>query len=75
MKKIRFTREWAGCYTYEYYTIEKEECHLGGGQNYWYCDQLAKGKPFRTLKGVKRAIELKEKNGLSRGLLEECSDM
>lgn len=75
MKKIRLTREWTGCYSYNHFIIQKEECHLGGSQNYWYCDQLAKYKPFRTLKGVRRAIELKEKNELSRGLLEECSDM
>jgi hypothetical protein len=72
---IKLTKEYAGYYTYKHYTIEKEECHLGGSQNYWYCDQLAKNKPFRTLKGIKLAIELKEKNELSRGLLEECSDI
>lgn len=72
---IRLTREWSGCYSYEHYIIQKDECHLGGSQNYWYCDQVAKGKPFRTLKGVKRAIELKQKRELTQTLLEECSDM
>lgn len=72
---IKLTREWSGCYSYNHFIIQKEECHLGGSQNYWYCDQLAKDKPFRTLKGVKKAIELKLDGKLTRMVLEECGDM
>ena len=72
---IKLTRQWAGCYTYKHFTIEKDQSHLMGSQDYWWCDQVAKGRPFRTLKGVKQAIELKEKGQLSSMLLEECLDM
>lgn len=75
MKKIKLQREWSGCYTYEHYTIEKEECCLGGSKCYWYCDQLATGTQFRTLKGVRKALELKLKGQLTSVALEECSDM
>ena len=61
MSKIRLTKvEDAryGCkarYEWEGHDIEADDCCLGGGCCYWYCETLFKGSQFRTLKGLKKS--------------------
>lgn len=43
-------------YEWEGYTIERDASCLSGGVKYWYCDLFKNGQ-FRTLKGVKKAIQ------------------
>ena len=45
------TYEWEG------HIIERDDACLSGGNLYWYCDTLFKGRQFRTLKGIRKAIE------------------
>jgi hypothetical protein len=81
MTKIKLTRiENAGykckaVYEWNGHTIEGDDVALYGGKCYWYCDTLFKGRAFRTLKGLKKAIELKVENKLTNWQLEECEDM
>ena len=66
--KCRATYEWEG------HIIEGDDVALGGGCRYWYCETLFKDRQFRTLKGLKRAIQLKVEGKLTNWLLSECED-
>ena len=67
--KCHATYEWEG------HIIEADATtHFNGG-HIWYCDTLFKGTMFRTLKGLKRAIALKQLGRLTKGALEICEEM
>lgn len=67
--KCRATYEWNG------HIIEGDDIGFSGGGCYWYCKDLFGLKGFRTLKGLRKAIELKVENKLNVYNLEECCDM
>lgn len=64
-----------GCHaTYEWEGHEIEgdtDTNFNGGY-IWHCESLFKGIMFRTLKGLKRAIALKQLGRLTKGRLEIC---
>ena len=67
--QCRATYEWKG------HRIEGDDICFSGGSCCWYCQDLFGSKGFRTLKGLKKAIELKEKNELNEWSLYECMDL
>lgn len=79
--KIKLTKtEPAGyktkaVYEWQNNTIYGDDACLGGGELYWYCEPLFKGRMFRTLKGIKKAIELHLEGKLTSQELEWCEEM
>lgn len=66
-----------GCHaTYEWegHIIEADADTNFNGGYIWHCDTLFKGYMFRTLKGIRKAIELKQIGNLSKYLLEQCTE-
>jgi len=78
--KIKLTRVENAPYkchaTYEYKdnTIECDSISLSGDRCYWTCEPMFKGVMFRTLKGVRHAIELKENGELNAINLQWCEE-
>jgi hypothetical protein len=79
--KIKLRKVEAGGYetkaTYEWegHTIEGDAYNIGAGWgSYWYCDTLFKGSKFRTLRGLKHAIQLKVDGKLNKWNLMSCED-
>lgn len=62
------TYEWEG------HIIERDGSCLAGGNKYWYCDTLFKGHAFRTLKGIRKAIQLKVEGKLTERELMWCEE-
>lgn len=66
--KCSATYEWNG------HIIERDDSHFAGERCYWFCDTLFEGKMFRTLKGLRHAIQLYadgELNDMELGFCEE----
>jgi hypothetical protein len=61
-------------YEWEGHEISGDDCCLGGGIKYWYCETLFKNSQFRTLRGLRKAIELKVNGELTWLKLQECED-
>lgn len=79
--KIRLTKVEEAPYrchaTYEWegHIIEADTDTNFNGGYIWYCKTLFKDRMFRTLRGLKRAIQLKVEGKLTNYLLEECEDI
>lgn len=66
--KCHATYEWEG------HVIEADDISFSGGYP-WYCDTLFNGRMFRTLKGIRRAIALKQLGRLTKMELEWCEEL
>ena len=81
IKQIKFRKvEDApyGCHaTYEWegHIIEADADTNFNGGYIWHCDTLFKQRCFRTLKGIRKAIALKELGWLTKQKLEDCEEM
>ena len=81
MTKIKLTKVQEAAYkckaVYEWNdnTIEGDDGGLSGDNCYWYCEPLFKGHSFRTLKGIRKAIELYVENKLDSLELEYCKEL
>lgn len=79
MKKIKLTKVEAAPYkcsaTYEWegYEITRNVGHLSGDRADWNCE-LFKGHYFRTLKGLKHAIQLYVEGKLNSVNIEWCEE-
>lgn len=62
-------------YEWEDQTIFGDDSCLGGDRCYWHCEPLFKGHNFRTLKGVKKALELYQSGELTKQALEDCEEL
>lgn len=80
MTKIKLTKAEAAPYkcsaTYEWECneISRDDSHFLGDANFWYCEPLFEGHRFRTLKGVKHAIQLYVDGELNSVNLEWCEE-
>ena len=66
-----------GCkaiYEWDGHEISGDDSCFAGGIKYWYCDTLFKGSQFRTLKGLRKAIELKLDGKLTWLELQYCEE-
>ena len=62
------TYEWEG------HIIERDQCGLSGDNLYWYCKTLFKNRSFRTLIGLKKAIQMKIDGTLTDLELSWCEE-
>ena len=62
--------------TYEYkeHTISADGSSWFNGGRIWRCETLFRNSSFRTLKGLKHAIELKENGELNSMNLSWCEE-
>jgi hypothetical protein len=80
MKEIKLTKvsnapyKCHAVYEWEGHTIYADDGCFSGGKCYWYCDTLFKNSSFRTLKGIKKAIKLKQEGKLSWLELQWCEE-
>ena len=80
MKKIKLVKveearyKCKAVYEWEDNTIYGDDCCISGDSCYWYCEPLFEGHKFRTLKGIRLAIELYLDKDLDKCALEYCKE-
>lgn len=79
-RKVKLTKAEAAAYkgraTYEWegHIIESDDCDNFNGGYPWHCDTLFKGRTFRTLRGIRKAIQLKVEGKLTPMQLDWCEE-